>query len=184
MAGTWYEIVGGVGAAVGGVGAAVGGMAAWRAASASKDASRDAADALALGLKPQLALETIAVADPEGSEQGRWSARIQNPSPFTAVDIVVEARFRDGERVRREIERIGSMESETVLLRKIAAPPAGPSTEQAGESLALRFSDERRLARYEIQFAFIVGGRSGAPTGNVMITGEPRRIEGMRPGEG
>jgi hypothetical protein len=177
MAGAWYEIVGGLGAAVGGVGAAVGGTAAWRAASASKDASRDAADALALGLKPLLALEAIAVADPEGSEQGKWSARIHNASPFSAVDIVLEARFRDGERVRREVERLGSMESETVLLRNIAAPPAGPSPEQAGEGLALRYSDERRLARYEIQFAFITQRVSGAPTGNVMVSGEPKKIE-------
>jgi hypothetical protein len=64
------------------------------------------------------------------------------------------------------------MESETVLLRKIAAPPAGPSPKQAGERLALRYSDERWLARYEIQFAFIAQRASGAPTWNVMVSGE------------
>jgi hypothetical protein len=100
---------------------------------------------LALELKPLLALDTTAVADSEGSQEGKWSARIRNPSRFTAVEIVVEAHFRDGERVRQEIERLGSMESETVLLREIAAPPAGPNTGQASESLALRSSDERRL---------------------------------------
>jgi hypothetical protein len=116
-------------------------------------------------LKPLLALEAFAVTDPVGSEEGKWSAQIHNASPFSAVDIVLEARFRDGEQVRREVECFGSMESETVLLRKIAAPPAGPSPEQAGERLAIRYSDERRLARYEIQFGFIIQRVSGAPDG-------------------
>jgi len=176
MGGAWYEVVGGIGAGVGGIGAAVGAAAAWRAASASKETSRDAADALALSLAPHLGLETVAIGESVPSEGGFWQARITNDSRFAALDIVLEAHFADGERVHREIERLAPGGFELLTLREIPAPPVGPTAAQAGRSMVLRYSDERRLWRYEASFAFLVSGHDGSPTGAVIADGEAERI--------
>jgi hypothetical protein len=178
MGGAWYEVVGGIGAGVGGLAAATGAGAAWRAASASRETSQNAADALALALKPHLRVETFAVGEPEATAHGVWTARVLNESAFVALDIVLEARFRDGVRARQEIERMAPGAFEAFTLREIAAPPGGPSASRQGESLLLRYSDERRLARYETGFAFLQRQSDGTPTGGVMPDGEPRRIVG------
>jgi hypothetical protein len=166
--------VGGIGAGVGGLGAAAGAGAAWKAASASRETGENAAEALALALKPTLQLETFAIGEPEASERGAWHTRVLNESAFTALDVVVEARFRDGERIRQEIERLSPGGFETFTLREISAPPGGPTAAPQGESLVVRYSDERRLARYEASFSFLE--RQGIPTGGVMPDGEPVRI--------
>lgn len=134
MGGAWYEVVGGIGAGVGGIGAAAGAAAAWRAASASKETGRDAADALALALAPHLVLEAFAIGESVPSEDGVWQARIANDSRFAALDVVLEAHFADGERVHREIERLAPGGVELLALREIPAPPVGPTAAQAGRS--------------------------------------------------
>lgn len=174
MGGAWYEVVGGIGAGVGGLGAAAGAAAAWKAANASRKTSEDAAEALALALPPKLRLETFAIAQHEGSDRGTWNVRVLNESAFTALDVVVKARFRDGERIRQEIERLPPGEFETFTLREISPPPGGPTRLQQGDSLVLGYSDERRLARYETSFSFLE--RQGSPTGGVMPDGEPLKI--------
>ncbi len=101
-----------------------------------------------------------------------------NESAFVALDIVLETRFRDAVGARQEIERIQPGAFETFTLREIAAPPGGPTASQQGESLLVRYSDERRLARYEAGFVFLQRQSDGSPTGGVMPDGEPRRISG------
>jgi hypothetical protein len=173
----WYEVVGALGGGIGGIAAAVGAVAAWRAASASRATSRDAMDALALALAHRLRVECWAVAEPEGSDSGIWKAEICNESEFAATNVVLETRFRDGQRLRERIERLAGGAFETVPMRKIEPPPAGPTIAQAGEELVLRYADERSLGRYELRYLFLVkGGGVGEPTGGVMAEGPPRRI--------
>lgn len=133
-------------------------------------------DALALALAPRLRVECWAVAEPEGSEVGVWKAEVLNESQFAAVDVTVEARFADGERVRDSIERLPAGEARTIPLRAIEPPPGGPTSSQAGEELVLRYSDERGIGRYELRHLFLSGGPSGQPTGGVMPDGSPKRI--------
>ena len=76
---------------------ATGAIAAWRSASASRATSRDALDALAIGLVPTLALDLVIDPVSDGSTRGRWAARIINgSSQLAAADVSLEATFRDG----------------------------------------------------------------------------------------
>jgi hypothetical protein len=146
-------------------GVAVGGVAAWRAASASRATSRDALEALGLAIAPTLAGD--AGIDPllDGSDTGRWHARIFNLSTqYPAARLNFEATFEDGMTVKEELERLGPGETWTVQLRTIGMPPGGPSHEEAGHNACLRYSDERGILRYQVEFAFVVAPRPGGLT--------------------
>lgn len=160
-----WTILGAFGAGIGGVGAAVGGVAAWRAASASRATSRDAMEALGLAIAP--ALTGDAGIDPlrDGSDTGRWHARIFNISTqYAATKLHFEATFEDGVTVKDELERLGPGETWTVQLRVIEMPPGGPSLEEAGRNALLRYFDERQILRYQLEFGF-VGARR--PDGSI-----------------
>ena len=160
-----WVIVGAIGAAVGGIGAAAGGVAAWRAASASRATSRDALEALGLAIAP--ALTGDAGIDPlrDGSDTGRWEARIFNNSvQYAAANLHFEAAFEDGTTVKDERERLGPGEVWTVNLRTIEMPPGGPSLQEAGRHAFLRYSDERQILRYQMEFGFF---GAHAPDGSI-----------------
>lgn len=160
-----WTILGALGAALGGIGAAIGGVAAWRAASASRATSRDALEALGLAIAPTLTGD--AGIDPlhDGSETGRWHARIFNTSNRrAAVRLRFEASFEDGEIVKDELERLDPGAVWTVQLRTIGMPPGGPTSEQAGRHAVLRYSDERDILRYQIDFGFVSAPRPGGLT--------------------
>jgi hypothetical protein len=89
----WYGIGAGVGLA-----AATGAATAWRAAIASKKTARDPTDALALGLKPQLQLETYAVGDPEGGRRRMERADREH------VKLAPEEATEVAERLRLTLE--------------------------------------------------------------------------------
>jgi hypothetical protein len=140
-------------------------VAAWRAASASRATSRDALEALGLAIAPALTGE--AGIDPirDGRETCRWEARIFNISTqYAATKLHFEATFKDGVTVNEELERLGRGETWTVQLRTIGMPPGGPSLEEAGRNAFLRFSDERRILRYQIEFGFLAATR---PDGSI-----------------
>lgn len=165
LATSGWTILGSIGAAVGGIGAAVGGIAAWRAASASRDTSEDALEALGLAIAPTLAGD--AGIDPlrDGSETGHWHARVFNVSKqYAAASLHFEATFEDGLTVKDELERLGPGETWTVQLRTIGMPPGGPSPEEAGRYAFLRYSDERRILRYQIEFGFLTAPRPDGST--------------------
>jgi hypothetical protein len=171
----------GVGAAlVAAVAGAVGAVAAWRSANASKDTSRDASDALALGIVPTLNLDTTIDQLEDGSTRGRWAARVINVSTqFAATDVHLEATFQDAQAVSQTTERMPPGHSWSVALRVIEMPPGGPTAGEAGTSLVLRYSDERKIARYEQEFAFLWKTYQGAPTAptiSVMPVSDPTRI--------
>lgn len=175
-----WIILGSIGAAVGGVGAAVGGVAAWRAASASRASSRDALEALGLAIAPALAGDAGIEPLQDGSDTGRWHARIFNISgPYAATKLHFEATFEDGVTVKEELERLGPNETWTVQLRTIGMPPAGPSDEQAGCHAFLRYSDERQILRYQLEFGFLVAPRPNGltqPSVSMIATSEAIRI--------
>ena len=173
----WYDVVGALGAAVGGIGAAVGAAAAWRAASASRDASRDALEAIALGIAPRLNMDVSV--HPNRGDRGRWTARAVNASRFAATDVRVEAIFNDGHSVRESVERLEPGASLEVLLREVDMPPGGPSLSEAGESLVLSYSDERGIARYEQTHGFTFRQSQDGPaipTGSTIPVGELKRV--------
>lgn len=175
----WYDVVGALGAGVGGLAAAVGAVAAWRAAAASRATSRDAMDALAFALAPTLRVECSAVAESEGSARGVWKARIFNETERAAIDVTLEAHFRDGRRVLDRIERLAGGAVQMIPLREIEPPPGGPTSAQAGEELVLRYSDERGIGRYELRHLFLSKGHpntEATPTGAVVPEGPPVRI--------
>jgi hypothetical protein len=165
LATSGWTILGAIGAALGGVGAAVGGVAAWRAASASRDTSRDALEALGLAIAPTLGGEAGIDPPQDGSETGRWHARIFNTSKqYAAASLHFEAAFEDGFIVKEELERLGPGEIWVVQLRTIGMPPGGPSHEEAGRYAFLRYSDERRILRYQIEFGFVTAPRPDGST--------------------
>lgn len=175
----WYDVVGALGAAVGGLGAAIGAAASWRAASASRSTSQDALEALALSMVP--ALDVDFAVQPQGDGHlGDWTARVRNVSQrFAANDIVFEARFADGLALHRSIEHLGPGEYRTLTMRQIAMPPGGPTSSDAGKSALIRYSDERRIARYEQQYGFYLRtlpDGTHAPLPSAGAVTEPRRI--------
>jgi hypothetical protein len=136
-------------------------------------------DALALALAPNLRVESFAVAVAEGSDVGAWNAEVFNETQFAATDVTLEAKFRDGVRVRERIERLAGGAVQAIGLRSIDPPPGGPTPAQAGEELLLRYSDERGIARYELRYLFLSrnlpDGRS-IPIGTVVADGMPVRV--------
>jgi hypothetical protein len=176
----WYAVAGGIGAAVGGVGAAGGAIAAWRAASASRATSRDALDALAIAIAPELRIDFAVEPKSEDSDSGRWTVRIRNTSSqFAAGDVAFEARFKDGHAVSWNSERIGPKEHVEVLLREISMPPGGPTVAETGETATLRYSDFRRIWRYEQSFAFLwrkASDGSRFPVASAVPDAERQRI--------
>jgi hypothetical protein len=83
---TTWEKVAAIATAVGGVGAAAGAVAAWRAALASDTASRDATDALAASLKPQVQL-TFDQAVTSGGTLGAVIARLFVAGPLSQAGL-------------------------------------------------------------------------------------------------
>jgi hypothetical protein len=152
------------------VAAALGAGAAWRSARASVATSRDAMEALALGIRPRL--EALA-----GTLPPKYFVIVRNPSDFDATDIDVEVVRRDGQVFRTTSERLaaghGRPPGETDFLRAEAGPePKGimGTEEEAFERIVVRYSDGRGIARYERRYLFtyqetegvISGGRSGS----------------------
>jgi hypothetical protein len=175
-----WTVIGALGAAIGGVGAALGGGAAWKAASASRATSRDALEALGLALAPSLFGDAVIDPRRDGSDLGEWRARVINTSAqFAASKLRFEAGFEDGVRAEGELERLEPGASCEFTLRTIGMPPGGPLPEEAGKFAVLRYSDERGILRYELQFGFLQGRRGDGtpfPSISMIAVSEPLRI--------
>jgi len=102
IAGIDWEAVGGLGAAVGGVAAAVSAVAAWRAANASHATSRDALEALAVGIRPRLQVGFRQAWEGDSS----FHARVVNPSEWAATDLEMEVLLASGERMTAQRARL------------------------------------------------------------------------------
>jgi hypothetical protein len=57
-------------------------------------------------------------------------------------------------------------------------PPGGPSEDEAGKVAVLRYSDERGILRYELQFGFTAVAREGVTQHSISMipTSEAQRI--------
>jgi hypothetical protein len=122
-------------------------------------------EALGLAIAPALAGE--AGIDPlrDGSDMGQWEARILNISTqYAAAKLHFEATFEDGVAIKDEVERLDPGEIWVVQLRVIGMPPGGPSLGEAGRKAFLRYSDERRILRYQVEFGFVSATR---PDGSI-----------------
>jgi hypothetical protein len=175
----WYEVVGAVGSGVGGLGAALGAGAAWRAARDSRATGRDALAALSYAIAPVLQVETLAIPETMGDARAPWLVRIGNMSSFPAADVTIEATFTDGHHAERRWERVAPGDSVELVMREIDTPPGGPQKDEAGKQMVLRYSDERRIARYEEKFGFVFRNHPGygrVELTSVMSLGDPQRV--------
>lgn len=172
----WWEFVGAFGAALGAIAAAVGAIAAWRAASASRATSRDALEALAVGIRPRLIIETGEEPREEGAPMRgsptRLYACVVAVGEWPAADLEFIATFGDGRRVLDRLERLesyadpmgGQDEQGFAPLRDVTAdwPPPMREADDWPErvTITVRFSDTRGIARYE---RMLVCGHSHRP---------------------
>lgn len=153
-AATWWQVVSSIAAAVGAVAAAVGAIAAWRAASASRATSRDALEALAVGIRPGLKVRFTTILSDAGPQR---AVIVQNDSEWPATDLDFELRFRDGRSISDHVERLDPVkgnhaptdDGQWSVLLGLAGEARIPSLEEVAKSAVLRYSDDRRIARYE-----------------------------------
>jgi hypothetical protein len=175
----WYDLVGAIGGGIGGIGSMLGAAAAWRAAASSRETSRDALEALALGLRPVVDANAIAVPEQMGDARSPWRLRVWNAGEHAARDVSVAAEFLDGLRVKESWERLGPGDEVELMLREVATPPGGPTEAEAGEQIVVRFSDDRDIARYEQRFDFVFRQPAGQPktyTGSIVALQDAVRI--------
>ena len=168
-----WVVVAALGAAVGAVAGAVAAVAAWRSANASRATSRDALDALAVGIRPALSVRTQGdVVDDKPT--GKVWLTIANESllhGWAASNLVLEIRYRDGHVDRYERERMNPPGPDSGLdLWRVPIRNGEPSAERANESniygdtrervecVVLTYSDERGVARYELRLTPAPGG--------------------------
>lgn len=161
----WWEVVSSIGAAVGAGAGAVGATAAWRAATASRATSRDALEALAVGIRPRLKAEfgVLHRGDEHGQPTGaQLAAWVTNEAEWAATDVTLDVEFRDGRHVGERTERLDAhprvdptphAEQWTVTLGEV--PAGAQSIHSHGKEAILRYSDERGIARYQITYGFV-----------------------------
>jgi hypothetical protein len=143
--------------AVGGIGAMIGGLAAWRAASASGQAARDARDALAASLKPLVELNF----EQDGERAVARAVVLGRLSPLgvsaveSAADVVVQIVTASGRQssslLLATLEPNSSSRPRELPFLEVGLgtlsedwpPPAGDHV-----VATVSFSDMRRLARY------------------------------------
>jgi len=122
-------------------------------------------EALGLAIAPVLNGDAGIEPLQDGSDTGRWHARIFNVSPqYATTKLRFEATFNDGVTIKDELERLGPGETWTVQLRTISMPPGGPISEEAGRNAFLRYSDEREILRYQVEFGFLSAPRPDGST--------------------
>jgi hypothetical protein len=100
---------GALGAAVGGVGAAIGAGAAWRAAKASQATSRDALEALAVGIRPRVRIAVRQIPlRPQDPMPGptRLAVRVVAVGEWPAADLEVDAAALDGQQMHATSEHL------------------------------------------------------------------------------
>ena len=153
-------------------------MASTDSASASAATSRDALEALALAIRPTV----------HAGSQSEGGVRVENNSLFDAADIEVVAERRDGQTVRTERALLrGRDESEPSSKGESFDASVGDLRDDLGiqshaalpatvKTLWVRYSDSRRIARYErrVDYHFdIEGGRGTAGV-------DPRSVRRIR----
>jgi hypothetical protein len=155
---TNWEKVTAVATAVGGVGAMLGAIFAWLAARSSGKAARDATDALAGSLKPQLHIAWV------GGSQTPVEARAVVMGPLSpvglagvlpAADVKIEYSLASG---RHGVNNVAVLEPngdrwarEEPYLGVVIGEPGEDWPLVGGDfaTVTVTFSDSRRVARYQ-----------------------------------
>lgn len=149
-----WVIAGSIGAAIGGVGAAVGGAAAWRAASAARDTSRDALEALAVAIEPRVHADLFEEPQKPGEPLPtamRMALNVRNSARWPASDVHVQVTYASRQVVEQHAELLEPMADEgdlNVPLRDVTGE--WPPHEWEPVAVTVRFSDIRAIARYEV----------------------------------
>ena len=184
-----WVVVAALGAGVGGVAGAVAAVAAWRSANASRATSRDALDALAVGIRPVLSVRTQGDVVDDKPTGKVWLTIANESLPWrgwAASDLVLEIRYRDGHVDRHERERMNPPGTDGALdfwwvpigNGEPSAEPANVSniygdTRERVECVVLTYSDERGIARYELRL-------TPAPEGMMPFSTPPQPRPGHR----
>jgi len=177
-----YQLIGTIIAAVAAVGSSASALAAWRTGIKTSRTTEAASEALAMVLRPTFALHVL---QQEAAEDGLLPITLISTSPYTALNVSVDIRGPQHERLAsREFPRVPGKpndvladESKAPTLH-VALPPLVEGDERR-LSVLLRFRDERGLERWEQFIGFTVLSES---RGGVLLRraidldlGEPRK---------
>lgn len=150
------EVVGALSAAVAAVAGALGALAAWRSASASAATSKDALEALALGIRPKLTGNYAHLQ--EGGRPPRVGFMIRNTSRFDARDVDVDVLRRDGQTVRSHCELIranespGDPPSSEWFVAEVGTVGVHTNADEFLHTVTLTYSDGREIARWQKRY--------------------------------
>ncbi len=140
---------------------AIAAVASWRSASSSSDASRDAREAVAIGIAPRLALfpDLLTEVDQGVNRPTGVQIRVNNTSGWAAVDVSLEIRYRDQPLVTVRRERLPSPDDWIVPLPDLdgTGKDGYDDLRERVEGVTVAYSDERSIARYQTPLD-IVGG--------------------------
>ncbi len=140
---------------------AVAAVASWRSASSSLVASRDAREAVAIGVAPRLALfpQLRTTVDGGVNRPTGVQIRVNNTSGWPATDVLLEVRYRDRPLVTARRERLSSPDDWIVPLPDIGGrgKDGYDDLRERIEGVTVGYSDERSIARYQAPLD-IVGG--------------------------
>lgn len=165
LAASHWEIVTSVGTAIGGLGAAGGAIGAWKAATASRATSRDALEALAVGIEPSVHIDLHQEPRDVGAPMPgptRMALSVRNSARWPASNVDLEVTLSNGETFRSSHELLDTMIEHGDInfpIRDVSSTwPPHDLTEPL--SIAVRYSDIRGIARYEQSMtAYVVGGK-------------------------
>jgi len=156
-----WEIAAAVGTCIGGLAAGVSAVFSFLSARASRATSRDALEALAVGIRPHLRVST-SLTDTDAGPGTGIAVAVRNESSWPATDLRLEVRYRDGHVTKDSRERIDpgahpthGYDVWTVPVKgvRVAGPqapnPYSGDTVDVVASAVLTYSDERGIARYE-----------------------------------
>ncbi len=155
---TW-EKVAAIATAVGGVGAMLGAIAAWRAALSSSQAARDASDALAASLKPQVHLLVTQYGGGEPVVARAVVVGALSPvglaGVLPATDVRIQFNLASGNQGSASIPTLepngSSLAREPPYLNVVIGEPSDdwPPPEGDHVTATVSFSDMRGAARYQ-----------------------------------
>ncbi len=153
-----------VAAVVSAVAVSIAAVQSRKAAAASLDAGRDAREALAVGIRPHLAVRTAFHVE-AGAQTGKFYLELRNPSGWAATDLLVEVRHRDGHVDSERRDRFdpsrrpdGTYEPLwDVPLRAVGKSRSGQepwgNARELIDSVVVTYSDSEGIARYELRMA-------------------------------
>jgi hypothetical protein len=149
----WWQILAALSAAVGALAGAAGAVAAWRSAKASERTSRESRLALGAAVRPTLKVTAQELDERFAGRVREWAVAVYNISPWDAADVYVEARYRDGERIRAYSERIAANDAAPFAM---ALRPKDRGHEHDPElaQVMVRYSDGHRISRYESRYTY------------------------------